>query len=254
MAWPSGSRTVSDLRGTATAPGEMKANFPANKLFAAPSASRVVKLVCHCQRSFACESGGEWATIAGREVFEKLDRRASRSAQAGNMQPRAKNVIEMLLFSTVVLAFARHFEPQRVPVKFQAGLRIPDDDGGVVDAEKQSVRRLVPLRIALVRREPQNFEVVTIRVTEVEGKDASGTFVPVGNSLRTGRGKLDVVLAQTLVGLVHITNDDRDMLKPMIVAARVDGNRAALGSQILNQLNMFVAQLHPDHAGPRPEH
>ena len=56
-----------------------------------------------------------------------------------------------------------------------------------------------------------------------------------------------------LIRLVHVTDDDGDVLKPAIVTARVYGNRPALGSEILGQFYEFVAELHARNAHARAE-
>src|SRR2546425_11528068 len=105
----------------------------------------------------------------------------------------------------------------------------------MVDAQKQPVSRAVPLRLAFPLRKLQNLQRVTVWVFEVEGLDAAGVGVPVRQALGTGGSVLDLVLAQPLIGAVHVTNDNRNMLKPAIIAARVHWDRSALGRQIFGQ-------------------
>ena len=88
-------------------------------------------------------------------------------------------------------------------------------------------RSPMPVRIALARREPEDLEEVAVRVLEVEGADAAGVRVPVRQPLRRGRGVLDPVLAEPRIGPVHVAHDDRHVLEPAVVAARVGRHRAA---------------------------
>src|SRR5207249_2871778 len=94
---------------------------------------------------------------------------------------------------------------------------------------------------------------VTVWVFEVEGLDAAGVGVPVRQTLGTGGSVLDLVLAQPLIGTVHVTNDNRDMLKPAIIAARVHWDRSALGRQIFGQLDELSAEPHTHDAHPQSE-
>jgi hypothetical protein len=54
--------------------------------------------------------------------------------------------------------------------------------------------------------------------------------------------------AQVLVGFVHVADDDRDMLKPVIVVAPIDRDRPAFGREILREFNQFITKLHPHDA------
>src|SRR5258708_2412695 len=54
--------------------------------------------------------------------------------------------------------------------------------------------------------------------------------------------------AKNGIGLVHITHNDGDMLEPEVVAAGINGERSALRSQELPQLDTLLPQLQPGHA------
>jgi hypothetical protein len=64
------------------------------------------------------------------------------------------------------------------------------------------------------------------------------------------------VPAQPIEGPLHVGRDDRDVLEPRIVAARVDGDRPAPGRQDLHQLDELVAKPHADdpHAQAEQAH
>ena len=53
---------------------------------------------------------------------------------------------------------------------------------------------------------------------------------------------LDVVPAQQRVGLVHVADDDRDVLEPLVVAAAVGRDRPALGGEEVDQLDLLGAE------------
>lgn len=62
----------------------------------------------------------------------------ARSARSPLMRNRAPaNVVQMLLFRTVVHAFAGERQSQEIAVKFQTFLRIRYDDRRVIDARDQ---------------------------------------------------------------------------------------------------------------------
>jgi hypothetical protein len=52
------------------------------------------------------------------------------------------------------------------------------------------------------------------------------------------------VSAQLLVGLVHVADDDRDVLKRVIVTAPVRRDRPSFRREILDQLDRLIAELH----------
>src|SRR2546426_5404411 len=87
-----------------------------------------------------------------------------------------------------------------IPVEGEAALGVGDDDRRVIDAEKQAAPRPAPLRIALARRELEDLQEVTVRISEIEGADAGRVRVPVGQALGRRRGMLDLVLAQRRIG------------------------------------------------------
>src|SRR5947208_11990352 len=99
----------------------------------------------------------------------------------------------MLLFRAVVLTAALDAYPQNVPIKFQTLISTADHDRSVVDAQEKFVARSMPLRIALAFRKLQDLEVMPIGVAKVEGLDAAGVFVPVGQPLRTSRSMFHFV-------------------------------------------------------------
>src|SRR5713226_6547755 len=111
----------------------------------------------------------------------------------------------------------------------------------------------MPLGIALTIRELQNLHGVFIGVFEVESLDATRVFVPIRQPLRSRGGVLDFVLPQNRIGAVHIADDDRNMLKPDVIASGIYGNGPALRSQKLQQLDGFTSKLHRYNSNARPE-
>src|SRR2546426_2402835 len=57
-----------------------------------------------------------------------------------------------------------------IPVEGEAALGVGDDDRRVIDAEKQAAPRPAPLRIALARRELEDLQEVTVRISEIDRK------------------------------------------------------------------------------------
>ena len=114
---------------------------------------------------------------------------------------------------------------------------------------------LVPLRVALAWRELQDLEVIAVRVAEVEGLDAAGVRVPVRQALRAARGVLDLeaCAACAYASSMSLTMM-RDVLKPSIVAARVDGVRPAARREELHQLDVLVAELQAHDAQAHAEY
>ena len=61
------------------------------------------------------------------------------------------------------------------------------------------------------------------------------------------------MLAQTRVRAVHVAHDDRDVLKPAVVAAGIHRCRTATRSHILGQLDVLVTEPQPGNPHPYPE-
>jgi hypothetical protein len=89
----------------------------------------------------------------------------------------------------------------------------------MIDAEKQGIARRLPLRVALARRKVKYLEAVAVRIAKIKRGDAARVGIPLRQDLGPRRGELDVLTAQAVEGLVHVADDDGDMLEPCIVAA-----------------------------------
>src|SRR5712692_4622383 len=112
----------------------------------------------------------------------------------------------------------------------------------------------MPFGIAFALGELENLDGVLIGVLKVESFDAARVFVPIRQPLRTGGGVLDFILSQNRVGVVHVADDDGDVLKPDVVALGINGNGTALGSQKLQKLNGFTSQLQGYNSNARTEY
>src|SRR5262249_45355252 len=87
------------------------------------------------------------------------------------------------------------------------------------------LRFAMPLRITFADPEPQNLERVLVRIFEVEGFDSSRILVPLGQRLRTIGCVFYLVLSEPLICFVHVRHNERNVLKPTIVAPRIDRDR-----------------------------
>src|SRR5690349_14963379 len=101
-----------------------------------------------------------------------------------------------------------------------------DTDCRVVDAEEKSIFAL-PAGGSLAFREPDEFEVVSLRVPVVKRPDACHRREIVWQGLRRGAYVPDVMSAQRGIGYIYIADDDGEVLKPQIVTAAVRRNGAA---------------------------
>src|SRR5205823_13196659 len=151
--------------------------------------------------------------------------------------------------------FARtgHAHSQGVAVKLQTPFGITHYDGRVIDTQEQSSAGVVPFRQALARGKGEHLEIVAVRVMEIKRFDSSRVRVPVRQTLRTTRSMLNVEAPQPSVRCRHVAHDDGYVLEPLIIAARIDRNRAAPGGQKLQQFNLLLAQAQPHGAHPQPE-
>src|SRR5262245_6893803 len=102
----------------------------------------------------------------------------------------------------------------------------------------------MPLRITLRRRELEDFQKVAVGIFEVKRADARSSLNVRGQELRPGGRMLNLVLAQPLVGAVHFTRDDGDMLEPAVVSARLRRERPSTGRKIFGELDELVAESH----------
>src|SRR5215475_2033113 len=114
----------------------------------------------------------------------------------------------------------------------------------MIDPQEETTVGLLPFRVTFVRWKIDELQIVAVRILEIESLNAGCGLVPIGNPLRAGGGVLYFVGAQLLVGLVHIAHDDSDMLEPLIVAARVRGDRSASRREIFAELDQLIAQSH----------
>ena len=116
----------------------------------------------------------------------------------------------------------------------------------MVDAEKQPVL-VLPAGLALARRILDQFQGVSVPVAKIDGPDAAGIRVPRRQKLRPGRDRRSAGAQHGRIRLVDVGHNDRQVLEPAIVAARIHGNGAAVA---LNQFDRFVTQSE-DAAGQR---
>jgi hypothetical protein len=150
----------------------------------------------------------------------------------------------VFLFRAVVFARPDHVQSEGVPIEFHAGIRVGDYDSRVIDAEKEHVGGTMPFGIAFVRRKLENLQIMAVRISEIEGADAGRILVPFGKALGSGGGVLDLVLTETLVGPVHVANDNGDVLEPAVMTPRVHRYRSSLGSEIFRELDRLFSQPH----------
>src|SRR5947207_3081211 len=113
----------------------------------------------------------------------------------------------MLLLGAVIFALAGYLHAEHIAIEPQAGLRVRDDDRGVIYSQKQFVRRAVPLRITLIRRERQDLKEMAVGIAKIESLNAARLLVPVGKTLRTGGCVLYFVPAQPLIRAIHVADD-----------------------------------------------
>src|SRR5262249_11986186 len=96
----------------------------------------------------------------------------------------AEDIVKVFLLWAVILAFSGNSQTEKIAVKLQASVRVRNSNRRVVDAQKKAVSRAMPLGIPPALRKPEDFHRMLIRVLKVEGSDAAGIFVPVGQPLR----------------------------------------------------------------------
>jgi hypothetical protein len=185
--------------------------------------------------------GGGGPAALRREVFEELDTGTGRGLEAGDPEARAEDGVEPFLFDAVVLAGAGDRQPESVTPERERPLGVGDDDGRVVDAEEE-LSLLLPARLTLACRIRDHLERVAVGVLEVEGRDAAGVRVPVREALRPRGGVADPMLPEACVGLLHVGDDDGDVLERAVVAAGVGWSGAPRRRKVFSQLDPFAAE------------
>src|SRR5215471_12232525 len=107
---------------------------------------------------------------------------------------------------------------------------------------------------ALAFREPDEFEVVPLRVPVVKRPDACHRREIVWQGLRPCAYVPDVMSAQCGIGHIHIADNDGEVLKPQVVAAAIRRNGAASWRRNeLSELNLLLPNSQSDDSHPRAE-
>src|SRR5437867_13153164 len=84
---------------------------------------------------------------------------------------------------------------------------------------------------------------MVLRVAEVERLDAARVLIPRRQGLRCGRDMLYLRLAQSCVSFVHVAHDDRDVLEPMVEAARILRDGPPFVEKMLRESDVLLAEL-----------
>src|SRR5438105_14080455 len=89
---------------------------------------------------------------------------------------------------------------------------------------------------------------MVVRVFEIECANPGCAFIPVRQTLRRRRGVPHIVLPEPAVGAIHVADDNRNMLEPPVIAARVCRNWPSLWSKELGQFDLLLAE--PKYSSP----
>src|SRR6266516_3372125 len=157
----------------------------------------------------------------------------------------------MFLLGSEILAFAGFTKSEQVAKKMQTRLRIRDSNRGMIDAEEEVIGLFLPTRIAFARRKIDDLEIVLVGIAKIKCFDSSGGGERCRQRLGPSRDELHFERAQFFKCLVHVAHDNRDMLKPKIVAARIHWNRPPARCEILSEIDKFISESHPHDAHPR---
>lgn len=166
-------------------------------------------------------------------------------SQTGHARAGSREAVEVLLLDPHVQRAAGDGHAQQIAIKLDAALRAPHGHGRVIDAEKQICTGLFPDRVALAFRKPEQFQVMPVRIAELDGFDAGGGRIRNRNRLRPRRNLPDMVAAQAHPGRVHVPHDDGDVLEPQVIAIRRHGNQPDVRRrEELDELQRLLAELH----------
>ena len=92
-----------------------------------------------------------------------------------------------------------------------------------------------------------------VGVVEVVCFDAASIRIPLRQCLRIGRDLAYFVFAKACISGVHIADNDRDALKPSVIALRVGWNLPPRRGTVLYELNRLQAKAQRRHAYVRAE-
>ena len=198
--------------------------------------------------------GRKRPTVARRQVFEHLDSWAGGASQGSNSQLRSENIVQVLLLGSVIVTFTNHLHSEQVSIEMQTGFGIGYSDCSVVNSQEKPVGCAMPFLRTFAWGELENLQWMLVGILKVKRPDPAGILVPIGQPLRGGRSVFDFILPQPLVGLIHIADDDGDVLEPEVVAAGINRHGAALGSKVLDQLDALVSQFQPYHPHAQTKH
>jgi hypothetical protein len=79
----------------------------------------------------------------------------------------------------------------------------------------------------------QHLNRMSIWILEVERRYVGRVLIPVRKAFWFRRSVFYLVLAQPGIGLIHVADNDHDVLKPPIVAARVNGYGTTFRGEML---------------------
>jgi hypothetical protein len=175
------------------------------------------------------------ASVRWRQIVEQLDPGSGLGAQAGDTHMRVRNGGEPFLLG----AGAGDVQTQAAAIKGRARLGVLRDDGTVVDAEVKLVL-LLPARLAFAGWELDQLERVAVGIAERNRSDAARVRVRGGQCLRPGGNRRRTLPPHDRISPVDVRDDDREVLKPAAVAARMVRDRAG---GTLHELDDFFAEL-----------
>jgi len=128
--------------------------------------------------------GRKRLAIAGSQVLQQLHSGAGRRPQRCYPQVRSEYVVEVLLLSTVIFAFAGYAHSQQVAVELQTRIRIGYHDRGVIDTQEQLLRTAMPFLRAFVGGKSEDFQRMSVGIFEVESTYARSILIPIRKTLR----------------------------------------------------------------------
>src|SRR5262249_22710325 len=134
---------------------------------------------------------------SGCEVLQKLNTWTLRRSKARDAQVSPEYVVEVFLLGPIVLTRSHDLQAQYVPIKMQTRRGVGYDNRCVIDTQKQSAAGLMPFRQPLAGRKREYFQVMSVRITEIERLNTSRVGIPIWKPLRTTRGVLHVEASQT---------------------------------------------------------
>jgi hypothetical protein len=160
-------------------------------------------------------------------VQQFQSRRGQVRREPGDAYLDAFDVVQVVLFRSVVLGAGSGAEPEDRPEEFRAASRVAHCDGGVIDTEKGAgAISAAPCARDASFGESEQFQRVAVVIPELERGHAAGVIRQPYRAVAAD-GPETPVRHDPLMRPCHVIHDDRHVLEPQVGARAAGRVRAS---------------------------